>query len=304
MFAPSFSRSVCRSMSSKKSEQLVREFSTMGLSSTPSKECEDGRTFEESYTVGSVLGEGGFGTVYAGVRNWDGKEVAIKHIGKSKIKDWESADGCSVPMEVSLLRRVSSVSGVVQLIEYFERDDSFILIFERPESCVDLFDYITECGPLQETTARSLFRQAVDVTRSVHDCGIFHRDLKDENFLVDRDNNQLYLIDFGSGTYLTNDDYTHFDGTRVYSPPEWISSRRYRAEPTTVWSLGVLLHDMVCGDVPFQSDDEILRANVTFDAEQQLSPDVCELISRCLSCEPSRRPSLSDILQHPWMKMN
>jgi serine/threonine protein kinase len=55
----------------------------LGLSSSPLRE-----PFEKAYKVGHVLGKGGFGIVYAGIRNRDGLQVAIKHIARAKIKDW------------------------------------------------------------------------------------------------------------------------------------------------------------------------------------------------------------------------
>ena len=64
-----------------------------------------------------------------------------------------------VPLEVSLLHMLRSSPGVVRLVDYFERVDSFIIVMERPDPCKDLFDFITEKGVLEEQLARNFFRQ-------------------------------------------------------------------------------------------------------------------------------------------------
>jgi len=255
--------------------------------------------FERAYRVGEVLGKGGFGTVYAGTRLRDGKQVAIKHVAKAKVTDWSEMDGKRVPQELKLLQSVQNVDGVIQLIDFYERSDSFIYIMERPQNSKDLFDFITEKRVLSEEISRNFFRQIVETVIACHRNGVVHRDIKDENILVDLANGTLKLIDFGSGAFLKEDEYTDFDGTRVYAPPEWIRFQRYKANPLTVWSLGILLYDMVCGDIPFEKDEQICNAEIRF--RKSVSNECADLVKRCLKIVPNERISLEDILHHPWM---
>merc|ERR1712242_257777 len=158
-----------------------------------------------------VLGKGGFGTVRAGVRARDGRGVAIKHVARKKVLEWTSLNGRRVPLELKLLQNVQSVRGVIKLLDFYEKSDSFIYVLEKPSHSKDLFDFITDKGSLEEELAKNFFKQITDTVIACHKNGVVHRDIKDENVIIDLKSGKCSLIDFGSGAVLKDEDICSAD---------------------------------------------------------------------------------------------
>lgn len=331
---------------SKSQEDSFINFSTYNNIGLSEKQMRD--LFYQHYALGKRIGKGGFGTIFGAIRRKDMKPVAIKVILKSKVTQWyqssiepsaalnsEVLETTQIPLEIALMIQVRHVKNCIKILDYLEQKNCFIIIMEREEKSQDLFDFITEnsaqsccCssdstssssrvgnGGLNEHVARDYFKQIVETVLSIHKLGVIHRDLKDENILVNLRNGQLKLIDFGAGAFLTeqNQLFTDFHGTRVYSPPEWILTQRYYGEHATVWSLGVLLFNMIYGDIPWEEDADIINCRLDLknkpsswsqgyfrpDLDHQ-NRDVDDLIRLCLKLNHFERVKLDEILQHKW----
>ncbi|KAL2097652.1 hypothetical protein ACEWY4_006859 [Coilia grayii] len=174
----------------------------------------------------------------------------------------------ALPLEVALMQLVSHPPGcpyVLQLLDWFEESNKFILVLERPFPCMDLFEFQGEFGGrLDECLARIIFLQVVHAVLHCYERGVLHRDIKPENLLVQTDTLRVKLIDFGCGDLLRDDDYQDFAGTEEYCPPEWLVNGRYSGRPATIWSLGILLFSMISGDLPFNKESEIIAGQLKF----------------------------------------
>ncbi|XP_046703866.1 serine/threonine-protein kinase pim-1-like [Silurus meridionalis] len=256
----------------------------------------------EVYETRELLGKGGFGSVYAGVRKADGLPVAIKYISKRKApKKLEIPGHGFLPTEVALMSIVNTEPyclNILRILEWYEQPKCYYIVLERPEPCENLHQFCSRYGScLPETVARLVMVQLIDALKHCKSRGILHRDVKPENIMVQTNTLKVKLIDFGCGD-LIKDKYKEFTGTPSYAPPEWFKKKKYLAEPATVWSVGVTLYRLVCGSLPFNTRKDVKHGHVRFSRSH--SEECMHLIRWCLCTKPAGRPSLEQIEHHPW----
>ncbi|XP_050971855.1 serine/threonine-protein kinase pim-2-like [Labeo rohita] len=259
------------------------------------------------YEIGPQLGQGGFGMVYAGTRREDGLKVAVKFSLKAPDMPYITVPGhpkC-LPLEIGLTfmaNKGPSSPEIIKLLDWQEDTDHYTMVMERPFPCMDLFSFMElHGGTLNERTARRVMWQVVRAANVCCENGVFHRDIKLENLLVNPDTMEVKLIDFGCGALLKKSAYKVFCGTREYFPPEFNFTGKYQAKPMTVWSLGILLFEMVCGFLPAAEDLFMTAANIW--SSPGLSQKCCELICDCLQPKPKKRLALDKIHLHDWFKV-
>ena len=118
----------------------------------------------------------------------------------------------------------------------------------------ELFHIIQQSGAFDERLARFYFHEIIAGIQHCHEKGFVHRDLKMENFLLDTDY-RIKLADFGFSTFIegTNGFGEHqtYLGTRNYMAPEIIENKPYDARSTDLFAAGVVLFQMVFGNLPF-----------------------------------------------------
>ncbi|KAK9322822.1 kinase-like domain-containing protein [Lipomyces orientalis] len=174
----------------------------------------------------------------------------------------------------------------------------------------DLFEMIETRRNLTERQIRYMMRQLVDALWYLDSLNIYHRDIKDENVLVD-DTLTIKLIDFGSAIVLPSSppntpttpttprtQFSRFYGTLQYAPVEVLKSLPYDAEKCDVWALGILLFTCLTGQTPFRSADDAISKE--WDLRRTVSDECREFLGKCLEKDPGRRATIGQLAIERW----
>ncbi|SMN21481.1 similar to Saccharomyces cerevisiae YAL017W PSK1 One of two (see also PSK2) PAS domain containing S/T protein kinases [Maudiozyma saulgeensis] len=253
------------------------------------------------------MGEGAYGKVNLCLHKKKKYIVVIKMIFKERIlvDTWVRDRSLgTIPSEIQIMATLNKKpqENILRLLDFFEDDDYYYI--ETPvhgeTGCIDLFDLIEFKTNMTELEAKLIFKQVVSGIRHLHKQGIVHRDIKDENVIVDS-KGFVKLIDFGSATYVKSGPFDVFVGTIDYAAPEVLSGDPYEGKPQDIWAIGILLYTIIFKENPFYNIDEILEGDLKVIQNEDISQECVNLIKKILNRNVHKRPVIEEIYEDPWL---
>ncbi|CAL3964699.1 unnamed protein product [Diplocarpon coronariae] len=261
------------------------------------------------FVILEEMGQGAYGQVkLARYKKNGNRKMVLKYVTKRRIlvDTWTRDRRLgTVPLEIHVLdylrRDGLKHPNIVEMNGFFEDDvNYYIEMIPHGLPGMDLFDYIELRVNMEEAECRSIF---VQVARAVHHLHtkalVVHRDIKDENVVLDGEGN-IKLIDFGSAAYIKNGPFDVFVGTIDYAAPEVLAGKPYRGKEQDVWALGILLYTIVYKENPFYSIDEIMDRDLR--VPYVMSEDSIDLIRAMLDRDVESRIKIERVLEHPWFQ--
>ncbi|RDX72348.1 CBL-interacting serine/threonine-protein kinase 11, partial [Mucuna pruriens] len=255
------------------------------------------------YELRRLLGVGAFAKVYHATSVDTRQSVAVKAVSKHKVLNGGFA--ANVEREIFIMRRLHHPN-IINLFEVLATKTKIYFVMEFAAGG-ELFHEVAGKGRLAEDVARDYFRQLISAVKHCHDRGVFHRDLKLDNLLID-ENGNLKVSDFGLSAVtgqIRPDGLLHtVCGTPTHVAPEILAKRGYDGAKVDLWSCGVVLFALTAGYLPFNDYNitvlyrKIYRGQFRF--PKWMSYDLRFLLSRLLDTNPETRITVDEIYQDAW----
>jgi eukaryotic-like serine/threonine-protein kinase len=264
-----------------------------------------GRTLDEKYRVEERLGAGGMGTVYRARHLQMDRPVALKFLHQRLVED-----------EAARVRFLTEARAAVKLqhpnavsvTDFGQTSEGCVYIVMELLEGRTLREILSREAPLETARAISIMLQTSDAVAAAHDAGIIHRDLKPSNILVTQSADHpavVKVLDFGIATFSADDDddtATLTQPNSVIGTPRYMSPEQHNGNeltPTTdVYSLGVILYEMLTGTVPFSgaTPAEIAEKHVNYPPHSPreiiaaIPEEIEQVVLHALEKQPSDRP--------------
>jgi len=258
------------------------------------EELTTGSTFAERYQIIEELGKGGMGKVYKALdKEIDGK-VALK-----LIKPEVAADKNTIKRFRNELKMARDIAhkNVCRMYDLNREEGSYYITMEYVPG-EDLKSFIRRSGQLAVGTTLRIAKEVCEGLSEAHKLGVVHRDLKPSNIMIDKEGNAR-IMDFGIARSIAGKGITGAGvmiGTPEYMSPEQVEGKEVD-QRSDIYSLGVILYEMVTGRVPFEGDTPLSIAvkqkteipKEPRELNTQIPEDLSRVILRCMEKDKEKR---------------
>ncbi|MFB0565876.1 MAG: protein kinase [Candidatus Aminicenantaceae bacterium] len=265
-----------------------------GTTQMPILELKRGTTFARRYEVIEEVGRGGMGSVYRVVDKKINEEVALKLLKPEIASDQETLD--RFRNELKLARKISH-KNICRMYHISEEEGTYYITMEYIAG-ESLKSMIRMTGQLSVATAMNIMKQVCEGLAEAHGLGVVHRDLKPQNIMIDREGNAR-IMDFGIARSMKTKGITGAGvmiGTPEYMSPEQVEGKEVDNR-SDIYSLGVILYEMVTGQVPFEGDTPFIigvkhkseKPKNPKEINAQIPDDLSRVILNCLEKDKEKR---------------
>ena len=250
---------------------------------TPQKKLAKGTTFADRYKIIDRLGKGGMGEVYIALDQEVKEKVAIKLIRQEIAQDEETIE--RFRNELKVARKVSH-RNICRMHDLGKIPQGYYITMEYVEG-QDLKAVIKKKEKLSIEETIRIAKQVCEGLVEAHRLGIVHRDLKPQNIMIEKDGSAK-IMDFGIARSLEAEGMTA-TGVMI-GTPDYISPEQAEGEESDqrsdIYSLGVIMYEMLTGDVPFKGDTAFsvaLKHKTKLPQNpQKLNPEISDDVSRLI----------------------
>lgn len=216
-----------------------------------------GQILAQRYELVEKIAEGGMARVYRGRDNLLKRTVAVK-----VLKDQMTGDAAFVRRFEREAQSAAALSHphIVNIYDVGEQDGTYFMVMEYVEG-KNLKQHIRDKGPLPAGEAIRITRQIAEALQQAHAAGVIHRDIKPQNILFSSDG-KIKVTDFGIA--IAADGTVTVGGDEIIGSVQYISPEQARGElagkQSDLYSLGIVLYEMVTGKVPFSGESPVAVA--------------------------------------------